>query len=152
MNPMTEAQAEYPAGREAGESRLGYARVGVPHLVVLCDDVGAVDVIRRGRALRHLASLRDGANANFVSRDASGQWTMRTFERGVEDETLACGTGAVAVVGLLHAWGLAHGPTPVRTSSGRDLVSDISRDGRPPLLAGEGRIVFTGQLADLAVD
>jgi hypothetical protein len=40
----------------------------------------------------------------------------------------------------------------VRTSSGRDLVSDISRDGRPPLLAGEGRIVFTGQLADLAVD
>src|SRR5687768_7078190 len=77
----------------AGDERaIGFARVGVPHVVIACDDVTSVDLAARAPRLRHHPALRDGANVNFVSRRDSG-WAIRTFERGVEEETLACGTG-----------------------------------------------------------
>ena len=84
-----------------GEMRVGYATVGVPHLVIQLGDVASADVVGRGRQLRHHPSLHDGANVNFVSRGPGSQWSIRTYERGVEDETLACGTGNVAAAVLL---------------------------------------------------
>ena len=130
----------------AGEERVGYARVGVPHLVVLCQDVDHIDVENRGRELRFLPSLPGGANANFVSR-RDGAWTYRTYERGVEEETLACGSGSVAVAALLRGWGLAEGTVSLRTRSGATL--SICFDGSQPTLAGEGRLVFEGRLRDI---
>ena len=73
---------------EQGERRIGFAKVGVPHLVILRDDVATVDVVGRGRPLRHHPKLADGANVNFVSKNRYGRWKMRTYERGVEAETL----------------------------------------------------------------
>ena len=136
---------------ETGEERIGYAVAGVPHLVVLCADSGAVDLGRRGRALRWEPSLEGGANANFVGRDADGRWGMRTFERGVEDETLACGSGAVSCAVLLATWGLSGPEIVLRTRSGLDLRVSLSRGDRGwlPSLGGEGRIVFRGALAEL---
>lgn len=137
--------------REAGESRVGFAVAGVPHLVVLCASSDAVQLDRRGRALRWDPSLPGGANVNFVSRAADGRWQMRTFERGVEGETLACGSGAVSCAVLLAAWGLGGEETVLRTRSGLDLRVSLHRGegGWSPSLGGEGRIVFRGAFAEL---
>lgn len=139
-----------PVEPVAGEQRIGYAVAGVPHLTVLIDAIHAADVDVRGRALRWSKELApDGANANFVARGAEG-WAMRTYERGVEGETLACGTGAVASAILIEAWGLDRGAIDLETRSGRTLTVTVRRDGERllPTLAGEGRIVFVGELAE----
>jgi diaminopimelate epimerase len=134
-----------------GERAIGFATVGVPHLVVLVDDVEAVDLPKRGRELRHHAAVGPGgANVNFVSPSASG-WAMRTFERGVEAETLACGTGAVASAAFLASSGRVTLPWDVRTASGSVLSVAGSPGGRgavltDALLAGEGRLVFRAVL------
>jgi diaminopimelate epimerase len=133
-----------------GERKLGFALVGVPHLVVVVDDLESADVPRRGRALRfHRLLEPDGANVNFVARQGDG-WAMRTYERGVEDETLACGTGAVACGVILGSLGEATLPWNVRTRSGTTLiVSGRLVPGRrleEPSLGGEGRLVYRGAL------
>lgn len=152
MVPVTEVQERFETPLIPGEQRMGYARVGVPHLVVLVPDVQQVDVYHRGKELRNLASLHDGANANFVSRDAAGHWSIRTYERGVEEETLACGTGSIATASLLTAWGLIPGSVSLTTRSGCPLVVSVPSDaeqGSTPVLRGEGRIVFEGILGEI---
>jgi diaminopimelate epimerase len=151
LAPVTIVRPEAPVSASAGERRIGYAIAGVPHLTVLIDDVERADIDGRGRALRWAKELAPaGANANFVARSDRG-WAMRTYERGVEGETLACGTGAVASAILLEAWGLDKGPIDLQTRSGRTLTVTVRRDGTTlwPTLAGEGRIVFTGELAEI---
>ncbi|HVX38965.1 MAG TPA: diaminopimelate epimerase [Gemmatimonadaceae bacterium] len=153
--PQVTEVAEDASGieRQERERRIGFALVGVPHLTVLCDDVSTMDVTGRGRPLRHHASLTHGANANFVSRSRAGAagWRIRTYERGVEGETLACGSGAAATAILLTAWGEAHGPVELETRSGRTLRVRLSRSGAAwkPSLAGEGRVVFHGILSEI---
>ena len=139
---------------EAGERAAWLGSVGVPHLVVLVDDVRTVDVPRRGRALRHHAAAGSaGANANFVALPAraAAPWLIRTFERGVEGETLACGTGTVAAALALAAhcgrplplefrsWGGE--PLTVRAALTGDRATDI-------WLGGQGRLVFVGEWED----
>ena len=140
------------------ERRIGFALVGVPHLAVLVDDVGAVDVGSRGAKLRaHGALGPSGANVNFVGAGADGAWRMRTFERGVEGETLACGTGAVATGILLVTWGLAAADALVELETGSGLRLEVTPRGGSdgswqPSLGGEGRVVFRGELEELRVD
>lgn len=152
MVPVTELQPAFETPLEAGEVQIGFARVGVPHVVVRCEKVEPIDVVTRGRQLRRLPQLRDGANVNFVAMDeAGGRWRMRTYERGVEDETLACGTGTVATAALLKAWGAAPDGVELVTRSGLILFATSGSEGRPPVLRGEGRIVFTGKIAELPI-
>lgn len=142
---------------KAGERRIGYFLVGVPHLVILCDDVSTVDVVGRGRPLRSHPSMRDhGANVNFVSRGVDGRWRYRTYERGVEAETLACGSGSVATAILLASWpetGVElDEPVEIETRSGKLLritLRSAENGGFMPSLSGEGRVVFKGQLSEL---
>jgi diaminopimelate epimerase len=139
---------------ESGEQRAALGRVGVPHLVVLVSSVDAVDLERRGRALRNDRALApDGANINFISgdgptRDGTATWRMRTYERGVEGETLACGTGAVAAGCAIEEWGLGQLPINIQSRSGRLLTIKArkSKAGRyeDVWLVGEGRMVFRG--------
>ncbi len=138
-------------GVAPGESRIGFAVAGVPHLVVRVTDVEAVDLAGRGRALRFDPSLEAGANVNFVAPAPDGRgWRMRTYERGVEGETLACGTGAVACAAVLNAWDATGRSAVLVTSSGRPLEVRLPRDpDAGPTLAGEGRIVFAGRLGEL---
>jgi len=157
LGAVTRVSTEPPVERIAGEHRIGYAVAGVPHLVVLVDSVDTVDVVGRGRALRsHQATGAAGANVNFVAPargngTGPGDWVMRTYERGVEGETLACGTGSVAASTLLRAWGLAAG-SPVRlwTRSGLPLDVTVNRSGEAwnAALRGEARLVFRGELID----
>jgi diaminopimelate epimerase len=138
-------------GKKPGESRLGYARAGVPHVVVEIPDVESADVMGRGLELRNHRALADGANVNFVSKRSDGNFTYRTYERGVEAETLACGTGAVATAILLSSWGESAKETTLWTRSSLPLIVTLRRDGDAwlPSLRGEGRIVFEGTVRDL---
>lgn len=136
--------------RAPGERAVWLGTVGVPHLVVLVDDVASVDVIGRGRALRFdPAGGTEGANANFVSQPSGGgaPWLIRTFERGVEHETLACGTGTVAAaLGLSVHCGLPL-PLEFRSWGGEMLaVRAMLRDQQASdiWLGGQGRLVFRG--------
>lgn len=152
LQPVVEVRAEVPEiGLQTGESRIGFALVGVPHLVIRCADVATVDVVGRGRPLRSHPGLVAGANVNFVSRGVSGGWRVRTYERGVEAETLACGSGAVATAILLTGWGESTGPVQIDTSSGEELRVRLERQVScwKPSLAGEGRIVYQGFLAEI---
>lgn len=143
-----------------GERALLFGTVGVPHLVTVVEDVAGVDLESRGRELRHHpATGAPGANANFVSRTSSitrttagdpaePGWAIRTFERGVEGETLACGTGTVAAALALAAIGEAELPLRFRSGGGRILSvrAEVGVDGiaRDLWLCGEGRIVARG--------
>ncbi|WP_461415604.1 diaminopimelate epimerase [Gemmatimonas sp.] len=155
LRDVAEIRLDVPIELGPGERRLGFAVAGIPHLVILCDDAEAIDVMARGPFLRwHQETGPKGANVNWVSRLPDGRWRYRTFERGVEGETLACGTGAVATGVLLTSWGLAAGKTTtIVTSSGRELLVQLEPleldSGTPgrrfrPTLRGEGRVVYRG--------
>ena len=140
--------------RQVGEQRIGFANPGVPHLVILVDEVSKVDVVGRGRPLRLDRRLKHGANVNFVAPAGAGpnEFLIRTYERGVEAETLACGTGAVASAALLHEWGLAGQVVRLGTKSGRTLTVTLHRkpDGHLwPSLSGEARVVYQGRTAEI---
>lgn len=153
LDPVTDVRADArELERRPKEARLGYARVGVPHVVVEISDIEAANVAGRGPELRHHPALEpDGANANFVAKRHDGSFTYRTYERGVEAETLACGTGAVATAIMLSEWGETGHETTLWTRSGLPLVVTLRRDGPSwlPSLRGEGRIVFEGRLREL---
>ncbi len=129
-----------------GERSMYFTSVGVPHLVVPVESLTASGLMERGRELRsHRAVGTGGANVNFVSSGGNG-WAMRTYERGVEGETLACGTGAVATAAVLNLIEKAPLPVSLRTASGATLTVSAKRAaaGRleRPKLVGEARFVY----------
>jgi diaminopimelate epimerase len=132
----------------AGERWLAFGTVGVPHLVVRVDDLEALDLPRRGRALRFdPATGPEGANVNFVAPGvASGEpWRIRTYERGVEGETLACGTGTVAAAIALASRGEAGLPLSFRSRGGPELLVRAGLNGSVAhdiWLGGQGRLLF----------
>lgn len=129
-------------------------QVGVPHAVTIVDDADAfaddVAFARMGRAVRmHDAFAPAGTNANVIHRVDSRTIRMRTYERGVEAETLACGTGAVASAVVARYEGLVDRPVTIITSSGRPLTADWEeREGAVTdvWLGGEARVIATGTL------
>jgi diaminopimelate epimerase len=134
---------------ESGERWMSLVTVGVPHLVIRVDEIEGVDPLARGRPLRfHQAVGPAGVNVNFISHPGGrGPWLIRTYERGVEGETLACGTGTVAAAAALAARGEAGVPVRFRSRGGPELlVSGAVCDGRvsEAWLGGEGRLVFRG--------
>jgi diaminopimelate epimerase len=134
----------------AGEHWFSLGMVGVPHLVVRVDDIETVDVSGRGRALRSDSRLGPpGANVNFVSppRNPGGPWLIRTFERGVEGETLACGTGTVAAALALAGRGEAELPLTFRSRGGPELTVRAQAEATRATevwLIGQGRLLFRG--------
>jgi diaminopimelate epimerase len=131
----------------AGERWFSLGSVGVPHLVVRVDDIEAVDVVTRGRLLRSHPSVgKDGANVNFVA-PRNGSWLIRTYERGVEGETLACGTGTVAAGLALAARGEARLPLGFQSRGGPELLVRGELDSRRATgvwLGGQGQLLFRG--------
>ena len=155
LAPVDPPQAISGLQLAPAEQRAALGRVGVPHLVVLVDNVDQLDLMARGRALRFDPALApEGANINFISADgpaaadgAGPVWRMRTYERGVEGETLACGTGAVAASCAIEEWGLGRPPIDIQSRSGRLLtIRAVKSGGRydDVWLVGEGRMVFRG--------
>ena len=123
---------------------------GVPHVVVPVADVSAVDVHRVGSGIRHHdAFAPDGTNANFFEVTGANTLTIRTYERGVEGETLACGTGIVAGALIAGRLGTVTSPVLVRPASGDVIEVGFTRtdDGaRDVTMRGPAEYVFQGTL------
>lgn len=138
-------------GLLAGEGDAAFVEVGVPHLVVVVADVESVALEERGRHLRFDPALAPGgANVNFLANEPGpdGAWAMRTYERGVEAETYACGTGAVASAALLAKLGRAKPPLRFRSRTGLEIgvTADPAASGSGGLcdvwIEGEARLLF----------
>ncbi len=125
--------------------RMHFVDTGVPHAVQIVEALDKVDVERLGRVVRrHERFAPKGANANFVKTLGPGRIQVRTYERGVEGETLACGTGSAAsalVTAALKDW---KSPVEVNTRGGETLKIHFSRDGhRFYDVYLEGRVIRT---------
>jgi len=123
---------------------------GVPHVVMVVPDIEDVDVVGVGRAIRrHPHFSPAGTNVNFMAPLPDGVWAVRTYERGVEDETLACGTGNVAAALALAMQKGTASPVTLKTRSGGLLKVYFSAEGNrfhEVFLEGDARIIYHGQL------
>lgn len=131
-----------------GETEVHFVNTGVPHAVVLVEDVEKVDVAGLGREIRrHARFAPAGTNANFVQRFPDGAIRVRTYERGVEAETLACGTGVTASALIAHARLGLPSPVAVRVQGGDTLEVAFRHEGdrfAEVCLAGPADFAFEG--------
>ena len=125
-----------------------FLRVGVPHFVLVWpESLETAPVVTLGAALRRHPMLgAEGANVNFVRFTAGDRMEIRTFERGVEDETLSCGTGILAGAAVGLALAQARLPLRVLTRSGFELGVETDLRGDYWFLTGDARIVARGEL------
>lgn len=149
--PLVDAPVEALAGTPAEGVHVTAVDTGVPHAVVFVDDVDAVDLDRLAQPIRHAEVFPEGANVTVAARADDG-FHQRTFERGVEGETQACGTGAVAVVAAARRLGMLDTDESdadtcwVRVSPpGGDLHAAIPATRRA-LLRGPVSLSFDGSL------
>lgn len=127
---------------------------GVPHAVKFVSEVASIPVKDLGRKVRYHPLFQPaGTNVNFVQLLDRHQIQVRTYERGVEDETLACGTGAIASA-LIGAYrGLVASPVAVKTSGGEILNIYFQREGRDfkeIFLEGDTTLVYEGLMGEEA--
>ena len=123
---------------------LHFVNTGVPHAVAVMDHLELVDVWKLGRAIRqHQYFAPAGTNVNFISSEEKGTLSLRTYERGVEDETYACGTGAVASAIVARELGMTGEETDITTTGG-EVLGVILRDGKT-YLRGAAELVFKGE-------
>ncbi|GAB7080526.1 diaminopimelate epimerase [Megalodesulfovibrio paquesii] len=128
---------------------VNHVNTGVPHAVVIVDDVWALDVRTLGRALRyHERFAPKGTNANFIQIVDKKNILLRTYERGVEDETYACGTGAAASALVAQQLGFADPEVNVSTTGKEVLtITTVSTSGGEQLFLGGAAVyVYAGTL------
>lgn len=134
----------------AGPLTVHSVNTGVPHAVVLVEDVEKTDIVKLGAELRwHAAFQPKGTNVNFVQRLSARRLRVRTYERGVEGETLACGTG-VAACALVASRVLGfRSPVEIRVQGG-DLLKvyfEVTGDEFTQVrLQGPADFVFEGEI------
>ena len=134
------------------ESRMGdfFTDTGSPHHVQFIDDPNQLDILSAAHAIRYSDTYKkDGVNVNFV-QGAGQNWQMRTYERGVEDETYSCGTGVTAATLVAHHKYQAPSPVQMHTKGG---TLGLSFEFHPDKgyhniwLVGPALKVFEGQIA-----
>ena len=150
MTAPQDLRLDIPIDLPSGPLSVSIVDTGVPHAVVLTEGLEALDVAQKGREIRlHPRFSPAGVNANFICPESSGAIAIRTYERGVEGETLACGTGAVAGA-LVAACKLGLGsPVRVHTAGGEFLTVSFEKSaGRfhDVYQAGDARLIYRGAL------
>jgi len=150
MTDPVDFNAEFDLDLDGEQLRVGSVNTGVPHVVVMVADVEKTDVVAMGRRIRyHEQFAPTGTNANFISADSNGRISIRTYERGVEDETLACGTGNVAAALILaHTQGITS-PVHLATRSRSTLTVHFSRQAdrfQNVFLEGDARVIYRAEL------
>lgn len=132
-----------------------FINTGVPHVVVQVKDLGEYPVVEEGRTIRyHSLFSPEGTNANFMKVHSRDLVEIRTYERGVEDETLACGTGSIASALVASSRGMVVSPVKVRTRGGEELRIHFQKEDetfKTVWLEGSTSIVYQGQLHDEAL-
>ncbi len=143
---------DIPVEVRGGQVSLDCLNTGVPHAVCLVPDVKAVPIGEWGRIIRYDPCFQpSGTNVDFVQVLDTHSILIRTYERGVEAETMACGTGAVASAILSSYKGLTKSPVKVKTSGGEILTVYFElygREARDISLEGEALFVYSGQTED----
>jgi diaminopimelate epimerase len=140
-----------PATIDGFSAALHSLNTGVPHAVSFVDDLDEIDVVTHGRAIReHGYFAPAGTNANFAKVLAPDHIAIRTYERGVEDETLACGTGMVACALIHHLLTGAESPIKVDVEGGDTLSIGFEKTGDATFanvtLTGPADFVFEGEI------
>jgi diaminopimelate epimerase len=127
-----------------------FVNSGVPHVVIPVPSLDEVDVRELGRSVRrHELFAPKGANVNFLERLGDRRIAIRTYERGVENETLACGTGVVASALIFAATTKTDGPIGVRVRGGSELKVAFERADehfKNVTLTGPAEFVFEGTI------
>ena len=157
-NSIVKTQLSRPRDLQLGQSievdgtaiTVHSINTGVPHAVLFVDDPAGVPIKELGSKIRfHEHFQPAGTNVNFISIGNDGSIVIRTYERGVEDETLACGTGSVAAALVCIAMGRAASPVLVRTRGG-DLLKVYAEPSQPPFseayLEGGASLIYTGEI------
>jgi len=121
---------------------------GSPHAIIYTSDLEAINVHETGSAIRHRTDMfTGGTNVNFIEIISPHALSIRTFERGVEEETLACGTGAVAAALMSYRLGKISSTTvQVTVKSGDTLEVQFSEDMKNVFLTGPAKIIYEGCL------
>jgi diaminopimelate epimerase len=124
---------------------------GVPHVVIPVSRIDDVDIRREGSAIRHHKMfLPNGTNVNFIEKRGPKELAVRTYERGVENETLACGTGVVASALIFSVVEKVNGPITVIARGGDELQVGFEKSDnqfRNVTLTGPAEFVFEGTIA-----
>ena len=135
-----------------------FVNTGVPHVVVQVADLENHPVIEQGREIRyHERFSPEGTNANFMTIMGKDELAVRTYERGVEDETLACGTGAIASALMAYRRGMVSSPVRVHTRGGEILTIHLNsggigdRTGERVWLQGNTSVIYMATLHDEAI-
>jgi diaminopimelate epimerase len=133
--------------------KLNFVDTGVPHTVHFVDDLDKIDVKNLGSHIRNHGEFSpEGTNADFVQLSGKGSIKVRTYERGVEDETLACGTGAVASAIISAEIEKMQSPITVETRSGEKLkvyFKMIDGNFKDVYLEGRSKLVYKGEIDDV---
>lgn len=124
---------------------------GSPHYIELHDDISNLNIKKLGSEIRNSKPFNpEGINVNFIQKESNQKFLIRTFERGVEDETLACGTGAVAAAVGMHHLGETEGETKIELQAlGGMLIVDFiykNKSYENIHLQGPANFVFSGTL------
>lgn len=132
------------------EETLSSINTGVPHAIKFVEDIEAVDVVYLGRSIRnHSHFAPAGTNANFVQLEKGSRLSIRTYERGVEDETLACGTGTVASALIAAFKGWVKSPVSVKTKGGETLMVHFEIEGKEVkkvFFEGDVHIIYEAEM------
>lgn len=136
--------------------KIDSLNTGVPHAIMYSDDIASENVLEIGRGIRsHSAFSPEGTNVDFVQKLGEDSLHVRTYERGVEDETLACGTGVVASALLASEANLVNPPVRVKTQGGEVLIVDFEKDNgaggefKEIFLEGSAKIIFDGRVVEI---
>ncbi len=150
---MTEPKDYHPDVSVALNDRtlkMDFIDTGVPHVIIFSEGLGELPVAQLGRAIRHHKRFQPkGTNVNFVEINGSDKLHIRTYERGVEDETLACGTGSVAAALCAALKGFVKSPAQVETKGGEPLTIYFDIIKQKPAhvyLEGGVQFVYEGKL------
>ena len=150
MTDPTEFKTDDTIDLKNGQVAISSVNTGVPHVVIVKDRIDDADIVEMGREIRfHERFSPAGTNVNFVCHIADNTIAIRTYERGVEDETLACGTGSAAgAIVMAHKMNIGS-PINVQTKSGGYLsIFYREKEGRyyDIYLEGDARIIYKAQL------
>ena len=149
LTAPTSLKLDYRIALEHRELFVSSVNTGVPHVIILTDNVDHAPVEELGRVLRyHKEFSPDGTNVDFVTVVDRQNVKLRTYERGVEGETLACGTGAVAASVILKHKGLTGDRVNLLTRGGEVLRVTV---GDEVYLEGDARIIYIGKLMSEAI-
>lgn len=130
---------------EHGLKEGGFIILGVPHLILFAQNLESIDVLSIGRQYSHHSRFENRTNVNFVQRIGAHAIQVRTYERGVESETLSCGTGATASAIIANRKKKVSSPVIVHTHGG-DLKVEWEDFCHSVYLTGGAAIIFEGEL------